>query len=43
MERKDRVAELQYSRQSGKIELVVPNGTKVAQIAKLKDAPSRRY
>lgn len=35
---KDRVAELQYSRQYGKIELVVPHGTKVAQIAKLREA-----
>jgi hypothetical protein len=38
MASRSRVAELQYSQKLGRIELVVPNGTKVAQIAKLKEA-----
>lgn len=37
MEKAERVAELGYSREYGKLELVVPYGTKVAQLAKLRE------
>lgn len=38
MEKSVNVAELQYSREYGKLELVVPHGTKLAQIAKLRES-----
>ncbi len=35
MEKSANVAELQYSREYGRLEIVVPHGTKASQLAKL--------
>ncbi len=37
MEKAPHVAELQYSQEYGRLELVLPHGTKISQLAKLRE------